>query len=138
MTTISKDDLEEILQHIQEITREKANKNEIPQESDVSTNVMNNVKEPLYTSSPSSRNEIVSQRDVPWRWVYNSLETCDICKQVFVLEKNPSGLVIAGEYFACEHCCQTLPKEDLLNWTKSRMAKPSDVRSIGIWLNSRR
>jgi len=63
-----------------------------------------------------------------------SLRTCDLCNTEIELEKNLSGLVIAGEFFACENCCQNSEKNHLSNWTKSRMTKPSDVRPIGLWV----
>jgi len=70
----------------------------------------------------------------PWRWKDNSVGTCDICKRVIVFEKNLSGLVISDEFFACEDCCKNTSKDELAEWTKSRMTKPADVRPIGIWL----
>ncbi len=59
---------------------------------------------------------------------------CDVCEKDIVLGKNLSGLVVADEFFACEHCCQHLSKEELMDWTKSKMASTPDVRPIGLWV----
>jgi myosin heavy subunit len=59
---------------------------------------------------------------------------CDICGEEIMLEKNLSGLVVGGNVFACEKCCTDSSKEDLSDWTKSKMKKPGDVRPIGLWL----
>ena len=128
---VDKQDLDEIIQHIREITGEKVIDENLLDENrlDVTIDETRELQ--------SSTIMIEKKSDVPWSWVYDSLKTCDICKQEFALDRNLSGLVIAGKYFACEHCCQTLPKEELLEWTKSRMNKPSDVRSIGVWLVSK-
>jgi hypothetical protein len=42
--------------------------------------------------------------------------------------------VIHGKFFSCENCCQEVSKKDLHNWTESRMAKPTDVKPIALWL----
>ena len=60
--------------------------------------------------------------------------TCDVCEQDIVLGKNLSGLVVADEFFACENCCQHLSKEELMDWTKSKMVSANDVRPIGLWV----
>ncbi len=59
---------------------------------------------------------------------------CDICGEEIELEKNLSGLVVAEKFFACETCCKESSKENLSDWTKSKMGKPSDIRPIGLWL----
>ena len=59
---------------------------------------------------------------------------CDMCKSAMPFEKNLSGLAIHGKFFACEKCCQDASKKDLDNWTESRMAKPTDVKPIALWL----
>jgi hypothetical protein len=59
---------------------------------------------------------------------------CDICQTDFLFEKNLSGLVINGKFFACESCCQKASKDDLDHWTESKMAKPTDVKPIALWL----
>lgn len=63
-----------------------------------------------------------------------SVGLCDICQTGFLFEKNLSGLVIHGKFFACESCCQEASKEDLDHWTESKMAKSTDVKPIALWL----
>ena len=63
-----------------------------------------------------------------------SVGMCDMCKTAMLFEKNLSGLAIHGKFFACEKCCQNASKKDLDNWAKSRMAKPTDVKPIALWL----
>ena len=67
-------------------------------------------------------------------WTDSSTATCDLCDKDIVLGKNLSGLVIADEFFACEDCCQKLSREDLMEWTKSKMVSNVDVRPIGLWV----
>jgi len=69
----------------------------------------------------------------PWRWGDNSTGICDLCGHEMEFEKNLSGLVISDKFFACEECCKTASKEDLVSWTESKMVKPNDVRPIGLW-----
>jgi len=57
-----------------------------------------------------------------------SMETCDF------FEKNLSGLVIHDRFFACEKCCQDASKDELMKWTKSKMANSKEVRPIALWL----
>ena len=64
----------------------------------------------------------------------DSTVTCDVCNHEIVLGKNLSGLVVADEFFACEKCCQEIPKKKLMDWTKSKMVSGSDVRPIGLWV----
>jgi hypothetical protein len=59
---------------------------------------------------------------------------CDICKQKIVFERNLSGLVIHGRFFACEKCCQDASKDDLSDWAETKTAKPEDVKPIALWL----
>ena len=135
MINVSKDDLDEIFHHIQEIIDEKTVDRNIDSDNPIESTIPEEISNvPL----SAIRKSDFSRENVPWSWVYDSLRICDICKQDFALEKNLSGLTISGKFFACEHCCQTLSKEELLEWTKSRMNKPSDVRSIGVWLMSKK
>jgi hypothetical protein len=67
-------------------------------------------------------------------WTDDSTVLCDVCDQEMKLGKNLSGLVIADEFFACEHCCQELSKDELMEWTKSKMVSANDVRPIGLWV----
>lgn len=64
----------------------------------------------------------------------NSVVMCDLCKTAMIFEKNLGGLVIHSKFFACEKCCREASKKDLENWTESRMAKPTDVELIALWL----
>ena len=59
---------------------------------------------------------------------------CDICNSDIDLEKNLSGLVVGGEFFACESCCKNSSNEELTNWTKSKMKTSSDFQPIGLWV----
>lgn len=68
------------------------------------------------------------------RWGEDSITTCDLCNSKIVLGKHLSGLVVEDKFFACEECCQTQPKMNLMNWTKSRMKSSNSVRPIGLWL----
>lgn len=70
------------------------------------------------------------------RWDDTSMVTCDICSTAMILGRNLSGLVVDDHFFACEACCKSISKTELLDWTKSRMQQhPGRVRSIGIWVN---
>ena len=60
--------------------------------------------------------------------------TCDMCGKQMIFEHNLSGLVIYGKFFACEKCCQDASKDELNNWTESKMASPKDVKPIALWL----
>lgn len=91
-------------------------------------NIMNELSnlediQPVYIMDP----EIIGLTD-------DSMVTCDVCEKDMVLGKNLSGLVVSNEFFACEHCCQNLSKEELLEWTKSKMIATNDVRPIGLWV----
>jgi len=70
----------------------------------------------------------------PWKIKDLSTGTCDLCKNEIEFKYNLSGLVVADEFFACEDCCQTLPKNEIFDWTKSKMLKPGDVRPIALWI----
>jgi hypothetical protein len=59
---------------------------------------------------------------------------CDMCGKELVFEENLSGLVIYGRFFTCEKCCQEASKNELNNWSKSRLAEAEDVHPIALWL----
>ena len=82
------------------------------------------------------KNMLGNRKDIVIPFDILNLEkrTCDICNNEIELEKNLSGLVVAGEYFACEHCCQQSNHEELTKWTKSRMNNTSDFQPIGLWI----
>jgi hypothetical protein len=67
-------------------------------------------------------------------WTDESTVTCDVCNEEIKLGKNLSGLVISDEFFACEDCCQKLSKEELMEWTQSKMVSSTEVRPIGLWV----
>lgn len=67
-------------------------------------------------------------------WTDESIVSCDLCNEDIELGKNLSGLVISDEFFACEECCQKLTKEELMEWSKSKMVSANDVRPIGLWV----
>ncbi len=63
-----------------------------------------------------------------------TMGTCDFCKQEIIFEQNLSGLVIRNRFFTCEKCCQDASKDELMKWTKSKMANSKEVRPIALWL----
>ena len=91
---------------------------------DEETNDDNDLEEPVTTVI----------KPIHVRLGYDSTGICDLCKQEIFFEKNLSGLVVGDKFFACEECCKTSSKEDLINWTRSRMIKPYDVRPMGLWI----
>jgi len=66
-----------------------------------------------------------------------SIGVCDICHKGILFERNLSGLEIHGTFFACEECCKEATKEDLESWSKSKNARPDDVKPIAFWLMER-
>lgn len=100
--------MDEIIQHIREITSEKVIEKNLLDEDKL--DITGGGSKGLQSST------IMIERkprvDVPWSWVYDSLKTCDICKQEFALDRNPSGLVIAGKYFAWSTVVKLLPKKN--------------------------
>lgn len=67
-------------------------------------------------------------------WTDGSTVPCDVCEKEIILGKNLSGLVVSDEFFACEHCCQELSKDELMEWTRSKMVSSTGVRPIGLWV----
>lgn len=126
------DFLEEISDHIKDIkngnlesTNNQESKTEFLEWKEVTEGdlfeVVNKVEE--------TNEEITTQMN------YNlATRICDQCKEVINLENNLSGLVVHDSYFLCEKCCNNLSKEELDKWTKSRMAKPGDLKPVALWL----
>jgi len=125
----SSEDEEEIMKEISIKTKPTNEKKEAIKTADIiEDDVMDQIEEieqvePVSVMKP----EVVG-------WTDASTVTCDLCEKEIILGKNLSGLVIADEFFACEHCCQALSKQELMEWTKSKMMSTADVRPIGLWV----
>jgi hypothetical protein len=150
------EDIDEIINHIQKI-KETDSQNDLLQKKSNNTDnqkincsngvEQNNVEESIKTIE-LNENKLLIEAMEKIRvgepisimkpkfvgWTDESIVACDLCDQKIILGKNLSGLVIANEFFACENCCQKLNREELMEWTKSKMISPSDVRPIGLWV----
>ena len=62
---------------------------------------------------------------------------CEFCNNEFPLQDNLAGLVIANAHFACEDCCRTRSKSELLDWTKSLTTDPAEVQPIRLWVTKK-
>lgn len=145
-------DLREIFSHVKQIKLEKE-KTEDVQNNDlepaktikdntgivageidnISPDDLFEVVAPIDESTDESKDiseETVSQMKAE----ADSKGTCDMCGYDIEFEKNLSGLVINGTFFACEKCCHSSSKDKLDDWTKSKMANPEDVKPIALWL----
>jgi len=150
------EDIDEIINHIQKI-KETDSQNDLSQKTSNDTDnqkincskgiEQNNVEESIKTIELNENKLLIEAMekirvDEPISimkpksvgWTDESIVTCDLCDQKIILGKNLSGLVIANEFFACENCCQKLNREELMEWTKSKMISPLDVRPIGLWV----
>lgn len=58
---------------------------------------------------------------------------CDLCNNEFKIREHPNGLVISGRYFACQDCCKSSSKTDLMDWIKSKEGGMVDFRPIFRW-----
>jgi len=135
-------DLEEISSHIQQLKQQQENfeerKDDVVEPIEIISQSTGKVAGELDLDNipPEDVFEIIgpvdelSEIDKETR----SVGMCDMCKSAMLFEKNLSGLVIHGKFFACEKCCQEASKKDLDSWTESRMAKPTDVKPIALWL----
>ena len=103
--------------------------------SNESHDIVKPVDETTDVEDTSEIGDIAStiMKPTSWRWGDTSTGICDLCKHEIVFEKNLSGLVVCDRFFACEECCKTVSKEDLMSWTKSRMVTSNDIRPIGLW-----
>lgn len=146
-------DLEEILLHVKKIKEEQdnfTNKNNeyitplgiikdkssiMTEESDFMDNIDNDLFEIVKLSQKSIfDNEKLLDQDFLEINQKNIRGICDLCSSSFIFEENPSGLVINEEFFACENCCKELSKEELENWTKSKMKSSNRLKPIALWL----
>ncbi len=146
-------DLEEIFLHIKKIKEEQGNfsnngnKNLNPlelirdntgitnEESDFKEITDNDLFEIVKPSQDFIfNNRKLNEEDFSEINQKNNSGICDLCSSVFIFEENPSGLVINEEFFVCEKCCKESTKEDLENWTKSKMISPNEVKPIALWL----
>ena len=120
-------DLNEIYRHVQEIRKEKQS---IPWTADLeSTSSQQSPRNSQRTTMIIPTGEVSQEL-----WDDLSRSTCDLCHQEIILGKNLSGLVIGNRYFACESCCQHKPRQDIVEWTRSRMSTGHILRPIGLWL----
>lgn len=122
-------DIDEIITHIEKLRNlnnnlsKNSTKMDDVKENNLTDNIDTENEEPISIMKP----EVVG-------WTDESKVKCDVCENEIVLGKNLSGLVIANEFFACETCCQNLSREELMEWTQSKMVSPGDVRPIGLWV----
>ena len=146
-------DLEEIFVHVKKIKEEqvcfsnegnedlnpikiiKDNTGISTEESDFNIDLNNDLFEIVKPSQnftlykDNSRERSFSELDKE-----ENIGVCDLCLSNINFEDNLSGLVINGEFFACEKCCKESSKEDLENWTNSKMISPDEVKPIALWL----
>lgn len=145
-------DLEEIFAHIaqikqdqfEEVKREELEPIKIIQESSGKTagelEIDNYSDEDIFevlgpvNQILEEKDEFIEQPTTKVDEFIGSVGLCDICGTGFLFQKNLSGLVIHGKFFACETCCKDASKEDLDIWSESKMAKPADVKPIALWL----
>jgi hypothetical protein len=66
-----------------------------------------------------------------------STAQCEFCHNEFSLQDNLAGLVIANGHFACEDCCRTRSKSELLAWAKSLTSDPSEIQPIRSWVTKK-
>jgi len=141
-------DIDEIISHIREL-RKGNNKGEEPskkeeeeqltdasteQTMDTSMDLEQVENEPKTEMSEPESETVTMMKPEIIGWTDSSKVTCDVCQSDMILGKNLSGLVVDDEFFACEHCCQTLTRTELMDWTKSKMASANSVRPIGLWV----
>jgi hypothetical protein len=139
------EDLKEIFLHIKQIKLEKnqiedVENNKIKPVETIQKNVgINDIE--LDNIPPEDIFEIVGSADdfseenyTKMKENINLVGKCDICGQKIDFEKNLSGLVIKNSVFACEKCCIDKSKDELINWTESKMTNPKDIQPIALWL----
>jgi len=126
-------ELKEIFLHIENLVDEK-NQNQLEPIDIIKnkTDIIAGENEITQISQDSDKDK--NENFLTMKIDSDSIGTCDICKNKIMLEKNLSGLVIHGKFFACEKCCQDASKDDLTNWAETRIAKPEDVKPIALWL----
>jgi hypothetical protein len=147
-------DLEEIFSHVQRIKEEQIT---IVENRQVDLEPLEIIKEQteviagdlnIYNIKPEDIFEIVEEiKQTPNENLFSignltkeidegigSVGICDICHKGMLFERNLSGLVIQGKFFACEECCQDATKELLDFWAHSKNVKPEDIRPIAFWL----
>jgi len=135
-------DIEEIFLHIKQIKEEQdklENKREDRLDSVDKIYLDNIPPEDVFeivepVNEPSDKTGELLEETISKMKVVDSSGICDICKQEMVFEKNLSGLVIHGRFFTCEKCCQVASKDELMNWTKSKMSNLEGVKPIALWL----
>ena len=139
-------DIDEIISHIQKLKKIKSkplqskkgksdktgNKKKKSETSDSLIKVHKENNEIGYSLQIDEQITIMNPKVIGF--TDESTVSCDFCNQDIVLGKNLSGLVVADEFFACEKCCQEIPKKDIMEWTKTKMVSTNDVRPIGLWV----
>ena len=144
-------DLQEIFSHVEQIKLEREQTDEVksnelePVElnkdnTGITVGEINNISpDDLFEivatieESADENEEILEDAVSKMKVGADSTGTCDMCGRDIVFEKNLSGLVIKSRFFACEKCCQSSSKDELDNWTDSKMANPEDVKPIALW-----
>jgi hypothetical protein len=138
-------EIDEIIAHIHEL-RKGTSKQQEPIQKKEPEPVTDDISENLSDDDETFDDETTSDLTNPDQvnvtmmkpeivgWTDSSKVTCDLCHSEIVLGKNLSGLVVDDEFFACEHCCQTLTRTELMDWTKSKMVSANSVRPIGLWV----
>lgn len=111
-------DLQEIFQHIKEISVEKNKINEI-------TSIENFKEEDIF--------EIVKTEEITKKINLDSQGVCDFCKKEIFFDENLSGLVIFNKFFVCEECCTNTTNNDLSYWAEMKNAKLTDIKPIALW-----
>jgi hypothetical protein len=130
MTNVTKQEEVEPIKIIQENTKQLAGELTIEDiESGDVFEILGEVETTPNENLISIGNLSASVKEEP-----SSTGVCDICHQGILFERNLSGLVIHGQFFACENCCKDATKENLDIWAESKNAKPEDIKPIAFWL----
>jgi len=61
-------------------------------------------------------------------------KTCEMCKNKFHLNENPSGLVFDDKFFICEDCRTHTPEHQIMEWTQTIMRQNCTGMPISLWL----
>ena len=114
---------------------------ELPAFKDLSERTMGADGKPfVHSSTVMQDTSIPRPRDSPSRpkSPHTLTATCEFCNTEFPLQDNLAGLVIANAHFACETCCRTRSKSELLDWTKSLTSDPAEVQPIRLWVTKKK
>ena len=142
LTLMNNDAIDEIIHHITKLKNTNTEQsNSIKpaitmksNESEISDIIKEKIVNDENISKKEDLNPVTVMKPQIIGFTDESTVTCDVCEKDIILGKNLSGLVVDNEFFACEKCCISLSKKDLLDWTKSKMISSNDVRPIGLWV----